>query len=128
MSDAPRSRNSGRGSTKKHRAVRTATAAEFTPSHSLRRPPASERCPVTGASSAMAKPPTASAAPRTAEALSSPPKALDVRYTVNTKVVMTALKAAEPQSQEAQASTRPLLDDRDPVSSSEAGCIAPGAL
>ena len=79
MSVTPSSRNSGRGKTKKHRPVRSATAAVLTPSHSLRRPPVSERWPVTGASTAMAAPAIASAAPRTAEAWSSPPKALDVR-------------------------------------------------
>ena len=51
----------------------------------------------------MARPAMASAPPRTAEAWSSPPKALEVRYTVKTNVVMTALKAADPQSQDAQA-------------------------
>ena len=99
----------------------------LTPSHSFRRPPVSERCPVTGASSAMAAPAMASAPPRTAEAWSSPPKALEVRYTVKTNVVMTALKAAEPQSQAAHARMRPLWVAWLPDSSSEAGRMASGA-
>jgi hypothetical protein len=41
---------------------------------------------------------------------------------------MTALKAAEPQSQDAQATTRRLLVAWFPDSSSEDGCVAPGAL
>jgi hypothetical protein len=53
---------------------------------------------------------------------------LEVRYTVNTNVVITALKAADPQSQDAQARTRPLLVAWFPDSSSEDGCVAPGAL
>ena len=56
----------------------------------------------------------ARAPPSTAEAWSSPPKALEVRYTVKTKVVMTALKAAEPQSQAAQARIRPLWETLAP--------------
>jgi hypothetical protein len=76
----------------------------------------------------MARPATASAPPRTADAWSSPPNAFEVRYTVKTNVVMTALKAAEPQSQDAQARTRPLLVAWFPASSSEDGCVAPGAL
>jgi hypothetical protein len=47
---------------------------------------------------------------------------------VKTNVVITALKAAEPQSQDAQAKTRPLLVAWFPDSSSEDGCVAPGAL
>jgi hypothetical protein len=41
---------------------------------------------------------------------------------------MTALKAAEPQSQDAQASTLPLLVAWVPDLSSDDGCIASGAL
>ena len=47
---------------------------------------------------------------------------------MNTKVVMIALKAAEPQSQEAQARIWPLLTAWLPVSSSDGGCCASDAV
>ncbi|MCY1215150.1 hypothetical protein D9M72_269890 [compost metagenome] len=72
----------------------------------------------------MAAPAIASAPPSTAEAWSSPPKALEVRYTVNTNVVITALKAAEPQSHAAHARTLPLLVADVPDSSSDGGWVA----
>lgn len=126
MRQTPSRRNSGRGKTKKQSAVSTAVAAVLTPSQSLRRPPASERCPVTGASRAMASPAMARAAPSAAEAASSPPKALDVRYTVKTNVVITALKAADPQSQEAHARIWPFLEATGPEASSDVGWEASG--
>ena len=46
---------------------------------------------------------------------------------MNTNVVITALKAAEPQSQDAQARIRPLLETWLPVASSEDGCDGPGS-
>ena len=46
---------------------------------------------------------------------------------MKTKVVMTALKAADPQSQAAQARTRPLLDACGPASSSDGGWVASDA-
>ena len=47
---------------------------------------------------------------------------------MKTKVVITALKAADPQSHEAHARMRPLLVRWFPDSSSEDGCVVPGAL
>ena len=46
---------------------------------------------------------------------------------MKTNVVITALNAADPQSQAAHARMRPLLEERDPASSSDVGCVASGA-
>lgn len=53
----------------------------------------------------MANPAMARAFPKTTELASLFPKRSLVRYTVKTKVVMTALIAADPQSQAAHAMT-----------------------
>src|SRR5690625_5943056 len=75
-----------------------------TPSHSRCRPPESARVPAAGATTAMTKPAAAIDQPRAEEPASSVAATDFVRYGVNTKVMMTALKAAEPQSQSAQRS------------------------
>ena len=88
-------------------AVSTTTMKVLTPSQNLRRPEVSDRCPVIGARAAITRPAMARAQPSWAEITFSSPKEDPVRYTVKTKVVTTALNAAEPQSQNAQATTRP---------------------
>ena len=60
---------------------------------------------MTGASTAISRPAPASAQPSCASTVPSGPKLELVRYTVNTNVVTTALKAAEPQSHSPHAST-----------------------
>src|SRR6185312_7165827 len=80
------------------------------PSERLRCPDASARCPVTGASTATTNPamPSDQANQVLADVVpgrSSP--TASVRYTEKTKVRMTALNAAEPQSHNPQAQTCP---------------------
>ncbi len=80
------------------------------PSDNFRRPPASARCPVTGASTAMKKPARPSDQLNQVFAEMSPGRSsptASVRYTEKTKVRMTALNAADPQSHTPQATTRP---------------------
>ena len=111
ISTSPGSRYEGSSRTKNSPAVQATTSPVCTPSHSLRRPPASLRCPVTGASSAMNTPATASASPSACDPDSSSAATASVRYTVKTNVTMTALKAADPQSHNAQATTLPREGD-----------------
>src|SRR5699024_12628040 len=73
-----------------------------TPSHSRCRPPESARVPAAGATTAMTKPAAAIDQPRAEEPASSVAATDFVRYGVNTKEMMTALKAPEPQPQSAQ--------------------------
>src|SRR6185312_13734710 len=85
--------------------VSTTTMRVLMPSHILRRPLWSVRCPATGASAAMAKPETDMAKAKVLVALSAPPNpSFLVKYkAVKMKVVMTALNAAPPQSHNDQA-------------------------
>ena len=70
-------------------------------------PERSAHCPTAGAISATSSP--ASAKPQPMSALAWFPKNFSLeRYGVKTKVVTTALKAAEPQSHSAQGRTRRL--------------------
>ncbi|MDR6176179.1 hypothetical protein QE366_003438 [Nocardioides zeae] len=99
----------GSGVTRNMRADATTTTPVWTASQNVRRPERSARWPVSGASRAMSRPAAASAHPSlvsTPEPKSgSPASSSAVRYTVKTKVVITALKAADPQSHRPQAAT-----------------------
>ena len=64
---------------------------------------ASARTPAAGAITATKSPASAVTKPSAAVPESWSPATLDVRYGVNTNVMMTALNAAEPQSHSAQA-------------------------
>ena len=118
---------SGSGTTKNMAADTRTTTPVWIPSQSLRRPESSERLPVTGASRAMRTPAavrpqpsqvecSATAASTSAWAVAEPAsasatrsrsmKSVEVIHRVNTNVVITALKAAEPQSHRDQATTR----------------------
>src|SRR5699024_8926361 len=87
----------------------SATIPVGTPSHSRCGPAESARVPAAGATTAMTKPAAAIDQPRAEEPASSVAATDFVRYGVNTKVMMTALKAAEPQSQSAQLRMRSWL-------------------
>src|SRR5690625_3644457 len=80
-----------------------------------RRPPRSARWPITGAVSAMTSPATAMEIESHVAAENGPSRSApteSVRYTENTKVTITALKAADPQSHMPHATTRPRGTDR----------------
>jgi hypothetical protein len=67
--------------------------------------------PAAGATTAMTKPAAAIDQPRAEDPASSVAATDFVRYGANTKVMMTALKAAEPQSHRAQLRMRNRLPE-----------------
>lgn len=91
------------------------TTPELIPSHSLRRPEVSLRWPATGATTAMNTPATAVNTPSSSDSCAGLPNALPDRYVLKTKVVATALKAENAQSQRPQAATAPRLGGEWPV-------------
>src|SRR3954452_15222076 len=85
-------------------------AAVHTPTERRRRPVASARVPSTGASTASTSPASPTDHASQLFALTDPGRSsptASVRYTENTNVRMIVLKAADPQSHIAHASTRP---------------------
>jgi hypothetical protein len=81
------------------------TTPVLMPSQRLRWAEASERCPVIGAVMSTTRPARVRASDRACDVVAASPKALPVRYTVNTKEVATALIEAEPQSHSPHAMT-----------------------
>src|SRR5580693_4604269 len=102
----------------------SATTPELIPSHRLRWPDASVRCPATGATIAMTMPAAAVNPPSSSDSRAGSPKAELDRYVLKTKVVATALNAENAQSQKPHATTAPRVGEVPPVTRRRLACVS----